>query len=150
MMLFNKKIRNASTTTISSDQGFIALISTIVISILLLTITLNLGLTGFFSRFNILDSESKERSNALAEACIDSAILDIINGSYPTNKTVDVGPTSNDNCTIISTEIDNPFPGQIKIKTQSFINKSYTNLGVVIDNNTYNIVSWNECPNACP
>ncbi len=42
---------------------------------MLLIVAVSLNFSGFSGRFNILDSESKERSNALAEACIDRARL---------------------------------------------------------------------------
>ena len=41
-------------------KGYIAIISTIIISILLMTITLTVSSTGFFSRANILDAEFKD------------------------------------------------------------------------------------------
>lgn len=63
MILLNKK------------RGFIALVSVIIISFVLLITAVTLSLTGFFVRFNIFDSENKERSNALADACIESARL---------------------------------------------------------------------------
>ena len=42
------------------NKGFIALISAIVISVILLLIAANLSLTSFYGRSNILDSELKE------------------------------------------------------------------------------------------
>lgn len=125
------------------EQGFIALISAIIISVLLLTIALAVSMNGISNRLNILDSESKERSTFLAEACADSAILEIANAIYSTNKVVTVGPAVQDVCTIVSTENDQPVTGQKRIKTQAIVNKAYTNLIVVIDSN-FTILSWEE------
>ena len=127
-----------------NQGGYIALISAIVISVLLITITVTLGLNSLFGRFNILDSESKERSSELAEACIDQAILDATYGTYSTNKVVAVGPTTSDNCTIVLSSLSGT---QVTIKTQSIINKSYTNLKIVVDANTFGTISWQECNN---
>lgn len=132
------------------ESGFIALMSAMVISVLLLAITLTLGLSSFFSRFNVFDSESKARSIGLAEACADSAILEVSGGTYSTNKVINVGPTSSDNCTIVSAAKDQPSTGQTLIKTQSVINKAYTNLKIILNSSDLAISSWDECPNLTP
>lgn len=129
------------------ESGFIALMSAIVISVLLLAITLTLGLIGFFGRFNVFDSESKQRSSGLAEACADKAILETSKGAYSTNKVINVGPTSADSCTIISATKNQPSVGQSLIKTQAVINKAYTNLKIIVDSKTFTVQSWDECPN---
>lgn len=56
-------------------SGFIALFSVIIISFVLLLSAVTLNITSFNGRFNILDSESKKASNALADACIEQARL---------------------------------------------------------------------------
>ncbi|OGI57591.1 hypothetical protein A3B85_00765 [Candidatus Nomurabacteria bacterium RIFCSPHIGHO2_02_FULL_37_13] len=72
--------------------GFIALMSAIIISAILLLIVTNLSLTGFYRRSNVLDSELKEKSSALAEACIESARLILAtDNSFIGNDTVNVG-----------------------------------------------------------
>lgn len=125
------------------QNGFIALISAIIISALLLIITIATSMTGIFGRFNILDSESKERSTALAEACADTAILEITTAVYSIDKIIFVGPSSADRCKIISSLENQPIVSETTITTQAIINKAYTNLIVVIDSN-YNIISWDE------
>ncbi len=123
-----------------NQQGFIALMSAIVIMVLLLAITSALGFSNFFTRFNILDSEDKEKSSALAEACADTAILNITQGTTPTALT-DVSVGIN-HCTIVSAT-------STFIQTQACINKATTNLQITIDNND-NIISWIEVPNLSP
>ena len=144
MNLKLKKLYSLFTTNYQRKNGYIALISAIVISVLLITITVTLGLNSLFGRFNILDAESKEQSSALAEACVDQAILDASYGTYSTNKVVNVGPTASDNCTIVSSSLSG---SQITIKTQSVINKSYTDFKIVVDANTFVTISWQECAN---
>ncbi len=72
----------------NNKNGFIALISVIIISFVLLLMTITLNFAGFSARFNIFDSESKEQSNQLANACIDSARLAIGSDEATTNKVV--------------------------------------------------------------
>ena len=120
---------------IQTKRGFIALMSAIIISVLLIAVTVSLGFSAFFTRFNILDSESKEQSGNLAEACADAAILDISQGFIPPPNT---GITlENNHCTIISATATT-------IQIQATVNRSYTNLKVVIDGN-FNVTSWQEC-----
>lgn len=73
----------------NSNEGFIALISAVIISLVLMMVVFSVSTLGFFSRFNQLDSEYKEKSSALAESCVDLAILKLIeNKDYPGNEVV--------------------------------------------------------------
>ena len=125
------------------QDGFIALMSAIIISVLLLAIVLSLGFSGFFARFNVLDSESKERSVALAEACGDTAIYNFAQGSTFTG-VVTVG---SETCNIISVQDNAPVAGKALIKTQKIVNKAATDLKIQIDDTALTIDSWEECPN---
>jgi hypothetical protein len=125
----------------SNTSGFIALMSAIIISIVLLGIVLTGGLTGFFGRFNILDSESKERSSALAESCIDLAVLDYINNGAVTNGNKTVG---GDTCDIHSNSIAG---NKLTIITQAKINNAYSNVKAIINTDDMTINSWVECAN---
>lgn len=64
---------------VDRHRGFIALMSAVIISAVLLLVVISVGLTGFFSRSNVLDSELKSRSRAVAEACLEQALLLITN-----------------------------------------------------------------------
>ena len=133
------------------QSGFIALTSAIIISALLLAITLTIIFSAYFARFNVLDSESKERSIGLAEACADTAVLDVIEntipGSFPTSE-INVGTAyPNDKCIIYDIVTDSPAVGKTTIKTQASPNKAFTNLQIVIDSNDFTVQSWEELPN---
>lgn len=134
MIFFNTKL----------NEGYIALISAIIISILLITITLGLSFNGFFSRFNVLDSEFKTRGINLAEGCAEIAISKAIVGSDMNSSTSD--------CSIVRSNFTTT--GAI-IETQSIINnKIYTNLRIEISTSTntlthpnfWRIESWQEVP----
>ena len=61
------------------ESGFVALITAIILSFILIIVTTTLNQTSFFTRSILLDSEYKERGAALAEACVDVARLKLAN-----------------------------------------------------------------------
>lgn len=114
------------------QRGFIALISVIIISAVLLTVAIAASLTGFYSRSNVLDAESKERSSALADSCVDTLLLRLVSGVSVTGS-VTVGP---DQCQILT--------GSSPYHIQAVFNHSYTNLLVAVDSSTLAATSWQE------
>lgn len=79
---FVKKTNNQSC-------GFIALFSIIIISFILVLVSVNLSFFSFSARFNILDSESKIKSRALADSCLELARLALANdNNYLVNDVV--------------------------------------------------------------
>ena len=62
---------------IKTNAGFI-LMSTVIISVILLLIAVNLSQTSFFGRFNILDAELKKRALP-SWGLADTAILKLVN-----------------------------------------------------------------------
>jgi hypothetical protein len=74
------------------QRGFIALISSIIISSILLALATSLGASTFFTRFDVLNSEYKRISLGLAEACVNATLAKI--GSdydYTGNETISLG-----------------------------------------------------------
>ncbi|OGI76052.1 hypothetical protein A3C67_00505 [Candidatus Nomurabacteria bacterium RIFCSPHIGHO2_02_FULL_42_19] len=122
-----------------NNSGFIALMSAIIISVVLLLLATNLSLIGFYGRFNILDSELKERSSTLAEACADTAILKLANnpGYNPANEPVNVG---GDTCIIQSVT------GGDTIHLRADYKNYITNLKIAINPSDLSVVSWEEIP----
>lgn len=116
------------------QRGFIALISAIIISMILLLVITDASLTSFYGRFNVLDSEYKERSSALADACVDTLLLRLADGQNPTG-TIAVGT---DQCQIVTST--NPYA------IQAIYQNSYTNLQITLNNTSLAIVSWVEVP----
>src|SRR5258708_7401043 len=96
------------------EGGFIALISAVIISALLLVITFTLSFAGYFARFNTLDIEFKKQSVALAEGCVDKTLLLLAQGTVITTQTpVTIGT---DTCTIFPVSQG---ASQTTIKTQA-------------------------------
>ena len=142
------KLLKVKNYKVKDQSGYIALMSAIIISVLLLVITVSLGLNGFFGRLNILDSESKERGVGLAEACADTAILKLANNLDYTLVPADhLIPVGSDTCDIFSINPTPPRTSSVTIKTQAIINKATTNLLIVVDSNDFTITSWDECSN---
>jgi hypothetical protein len=131
--------------TYNTQQGFIALVSAIVISSLLIIIATSLGYTGFFSRFNILDGEFKDSSLGLAESCAEIARIEIANNpsfSVPSGgKIYNVGSSAN-TCKILSVN------GSYTVQTQGIYQNSYSTIEAVFSRTTNDVVvsSWKEIP----
>ncbi len=123
------------------NKGFIALMSSVIMSVILILIIVNTSLTGFNNRFNILDSEIKEMSSALADSCIDILLLGLAqNPAYSGNVNVPVGSNS---CSI---NLRTTSGGNIIFKTRGIFNNSYTNLKVTVNGTNFSIVSVEETP----
>lgn len=126
----NKKYRN---------NGFVALISVIIISVILLLVTMNVSFDGFYSRFNIFDYESKERSSAMAEACADIVLLKLAEDSTYIGGGSPVTVSGADTCAIDSTSAAIP---DRTFVLHSIFNNSYTNLQIIVNVTTGVIVKW--------
>lgn len=85
------------------ESGFIALISSILISAALLAIVVSAGAAGFTARIGAARNEYKKISFSLAESCVQSALVRIAqNYAYvppEVGETVSVGA---DTCSIVS------------------------------------------------
>lgn len=133
------------------QKGFIAITSAIVISVLLLAIAFALSFSGFFARFNVLDSEYKNRSNALAEACVDKALLSLaLNPSFGGNQTVTVDSATSPAiiCEIKEVSLAG---SKYTIYTkgefpQTTARKAVSNLKVIVHQSNLSVVSWEELP----
>ena len=125
------------------NHGFIALISVIIISAILIIMAASLSLNGFYGRFNILDSEFKERSSSIAESCVDTALLELANDpAYSGNATSTIGSNS---CYIGA--ISTSTPGKFIFETRGIYQNSYTNLKITANTSDLAVTSWQELPN---
>jgi hypothetical protein len=126
------------------QKGYIALISAILISVSLLTMVIAVSFEGYFSRFNVLESEQKEISDYLAESCFNRAVIELTQDEdYDETPTVDVG---DEECTIVAID-DGTFPSNRLISVQGINGEAYTNLEIEIDLDSLpevDVVSWVE------
>ena len=122
-----------------SKKGYIALMATIIISLILLVMIVEAGSSGWYARFNILGTEAKEQATALAEGCAEQAMAKLLTDpTYTGNST---STLANGNCHTFPIELNTPTPGLLTIKTQAKVRDSYTNLKVTASMN--NIVYGN-------
>ena len=133
-------------------NGFVALITSIVLSAILLTVAIALNQIGFLTRGEILDSEYKTRSSALAEACADIALLKLAaNPAYSGGEpSIAVG---SDTCAIGVVSQNTPISGQTTIITSAVFPASsvtsqnaVTKLKIVVQSSDLKTVSWDETP----
>lgn len=123
------------------EEGFIALITAIALTLILLVVTVTLNQSGSLTRSTLLESEYKERSSALAEGCVDTALLKLAaDPGYTGPETIMIG---NDPCDIRPITQS---AGQSTIETKAVFQQATTNLRVVINTSDLSIVSWNEVP----
>ncbi len=121
------------------SNGYIAIISTIIISLVLMGMVFSVSFSGVSSRSNILNSEFKEQGFALAEACTETALLKLAqNKFYSGNENILVG---SDQCSILPIET---ISGQKIIKTKAIFKKTTTNLKIVATENNLSIISFEE------
>ena len=127
------------------QHGYIALISALIISAVLLTVSVSLGMLNFFTRFSVLDAEYKVRSQVLAESCARVALLRLAhNPSTATTGAVSLG---SDSCSIVIIQNNVPMAGQTTIQTKAMFRQSVTNFHIVASTTSALLVSWQELPN---
>ncbi len=128
----------------NTKKGFIALISTIIISVVTLVAVFSVGQKGIYSRFFLLDLERKSESEKLAQGCAEIALATIVNNASYTTSNLFV-PLGKSNCRIVS--VENKFNGTSEIKTSATSTGATTNLIVNVNNISGDVISWTEVPN---
>ncbi len=128
-----------------NQSGFIALTSAVVITALLIVVTIALSYSGFFARFNVLDTEFKKESVGYAEACVEKARIMIANNvsSYPPTINID-SDNPGDECTLTVTGT-----APYVIHAQVVYKNSYTNVQADATRSASNVTvaNWKEVPN---
>ncbi len=124
----------------NTQHGFVALLSIIIMSVVLLATTLSLAQFGIASRYFILDLENKSASERLAEACVHVARIAAYNDPLTnlTNRVVAVGDES---CTITSITPDGD---ESIIEVAGTRGNAETSYRVIVDNTDGGFVSWTE------
>ena len=121
------------------SEGYIALTSALVITVLITAIAFTLSLSSFFTRANILNTNFKEVSHALAEACIETALLKLAQDSaYAGNEAIMVGSNQ---CSILTLE---SISNQKIIKASAVFQNTTTNLKITVFSSDLSVISWEE------
>ena len=109
-------------------KGYIAIITAIILSLVMLIIATTLGSSAFFTRFNNLDFYFKKTSYTIGRSCLDRALLKLaLNSSYAGNETYNIDSYSCSILTIENVGVDKV----IKSKTQ--VNNANTNLKLTVN-----------------
>lgn len=127
----------------NTNSGYIAIMTSVFISIILLSITVKQNSIAWDLSFNLKNTEDKIKSEILAKNCIKITILQITNQTYKEH-------TKNyfdGYCINYPLEHDSPQNGSITIKTKAVVNNTHTNIKAVIDKNQeMKIISYKEIP----
>lgn len=126
----------------SLNRGFIALMSAIIISAVLLIIATSGSLTGFSERSAILNSELKKRSATAADACADQAFLLIANDpAYADSFSLTFNSLDSCEATVVDGMAD-----QKVITVQATSVPAVTNLYIEYDADAFSVTRWEEIP----
>jgi type II secretory pathway pseudopilin PulG len=131
------------------QRGFVALMSTIIISAILIALMMTIAAASFYARFDALGEGNKRQAQALAEACIDVALLALATSTDamqydPAGEVVSVtadadGPTT---CTIKDI-LHNP--SSVTIDAYASSDNSYDNVSATASlSPSIQIISWSE------
>ena len=126
-----------------TQRGFVALMSVIIISAILLLYVFGLGASSFFARFDSLDSENQRIALGKAESCAQAALLKIAQGGSVAEQEVTV---SNGTCKIC------PGTDATHLVVRAKHNGAFSNIRatVAVVSGVYSITNWSEDTNGDP
>lgn len=117
------------------NGGYVALMATIIIAMVLLVMVGQEGFAGWHARYNVLGTELKEQANVLADGCADQALSRLLINPFDsslTNGTTNVLPSG----TCVLAPIDTGTPGKVYVQSQAQVGNAatgvvYANLGIL-------------------
>ena len=116
--------------THNKQGGYVALMSTIVISLVLLVLISQDAFAGWSTRFSVLGTEAKEQASALAEGCSDQALTRVITDVTGAWAQTGVDMTLPDGGTCHIYPLDFSSPPLVRVQTQAVVRGSYANLSL--------------------
>ena len=118
----------------AQHSGFVALMSVIIISVIILSLVLSVSASSFYARFDAQGSEFKGISLALAESCMQMALLKISQDrSYRPGVDGEVVTVNDTSCTIDSVIVLHPTsPEMLLVRTRGQYQHSFSNLEATI------------------
>src|SRR3989304_4027993 len=94
------KLLKAKSSKLKARYGYIAIISALIISAIIVVVVVTIGQASFLGRAGIARTHYKERSRSLAQACANTALLKLASSSsYGGNETINV---ASDTCQIFT------------------------------------------------
>ena len=123
----------------SRNEGYIAIISSIIVMAITIFVAIIFSSSNYLGRFDTQTLEMKDLSKEVSEGCLDHERLQIAwNSSYSGDETITVG---NYACDILPIETTS---SQIIIKSTAEISNRTTNLRLVIDDYSLEVISLEE------
>jgi hypothetical protein len=117
---------------LNTERGFVALMATVVISVVLLILIVQMTLLAWSTRFMVLDRESSERTMHVAQSCAQQAALRVLVSSTYAGGTSTVGEYE---CVIARVLRHEPSRGLVTVYVQVREGRSQTILEVIYEMN---------------
>lgn len=119
--------------------GYIAVISAIIVTAIVLSVALVFSSSNFLGRFDTLFLEEKDIARGVAEGCLEYARLKLAQSpSYAGNESKNIGPYS---CNILAIE---SAPGQKIIKSTATVQDRVSNLKLIVNDSALKLISFEE------
>lgn len=99
----------------SPQSGYVAIITTVVISLMLLSIIARGGLAGWYTRAMVLDREKKDQANELAYGCVRQVVASIIRDPSLANLSI---RSAGGICIVQSADLSDQHNAVIEIEAQ--------------------------------
>ena len=129
----------------TNQEGYIALLSTIIIGAVLLTMTIGAGQSGWYTRFMVLGTEAKQQSKTLASGCINHALARVMADTVWHG---DATTTSNaGTCYVFPVQKNFPEINHVTIRVRAVVRGAMTNLVSEFNMNDINV---NTTPQSVP
>lgn len=123
----------------NSQGGYIAIMSSIIISLMMMLIALSLGSASLFTRLNVVDFSNKQLSYFIARSCLNDALFKLADSaSYTGNETLTISSR-----TCVLSTITTSAPNKI-IQAKAIVEGATTNLKLTVNSTTLSTVSLEE------
>ncbi|MBY0537880.1 hypothetical protein K2P47_00590 [Patescibacteria group bacterium] len=116
-------------TNLKNQSGFVALMSTIVIGATLLVMTIQAGISGFYTSFLVLGNEAKEQSRLLAFECGNRSLALILSVNNSTNTPTVINEIGS--CTVYEIKKESPSKEYVTVRVHAEVRGSVTNLDLI-------------------
>ena len=121
------------------QKGYIAITTSIVLSLMLMLVAISLGSSSLFTRLNVVDFSNKQLSYFIARSCLNEALFKLADSSaYTGNETLTI---SSRTCALYP--ITTSAPNKI-IQAKAIINGATTNLKLTVNSSSLSTVSLEE------
>ncbi len=129
------------------ERGFIALVSALIISVVLLSIVIVSGMGSFYARMDALGKEQAAQARSLASSCVDVALLALATSTQPlafiiSGRRVNIDEPKGETCIIDTLTAGT---ATVSIHTHASVGSSYSSISAAASTSPrISISSWRE------